>query len=74
MNILNQKTKIRKKKKSLTYENAYRLFKRRKKVLNGFESKIFLIGKQTRVNGIKILTPKQVIQKIANSTLKSKSR
>ena len=51
----------KKEEKLLTYENAERRLKRRHKVLNGFESKIFPIGKQTQGKGTKILTPKQML-------------
>ena len=50
-------------KKVLSYENAYRLLKRKQRVLNGFENKIFPIEKQTQGKGNKILTPKQMLQR-----------
>ena len=61
INPLNQKTQT-KKKKVLTYENAYRLLKGRQNSFNGFESKIFPTEKQTRGKVLKILTPKRMLQ------------
>ena len=42
--ILDQNTEI-KQKKEIIYENTGRLIKGRQKVLNGFESKMFSMGK-----------------------------
>ena len=69
MNKLNQKpppknNKIIKAEKVLTYENVSRLLKGRQKVLNGFESKILPIGNQKHGKGLKILSPKQMFQRL----------
>ena len=53
-----------KRKKALTFENIILFLKGRQKVLNGFESKMFSIRKQTQGKGIKILTPKQMLQRL----------
>ena len=58
----------KKRKKEIILENLYNFFEAREKVLNGFESKIFLI--KSKVSGIsdtdrsklKILTLKQMLQ------------
>ena len=70
-----------KEKRELNFENVVRLLKGRKNIHNGFESKIFPIGKHThgkrrpldlaRVANvsdwtqIKILTPKQILQRFS---------
>ena len=64
MNILNQKARIKKKAKILTYENAERLLKQTRNVLNGSGSKIFQIEKQTQGKGVKIITRKQMLQRL----------
>ena len=46
-NLLSQKNPD-KKSKELTFEKEIRLSKRRQKVLNGFDSKIFSIAKQIK--------------------------
>ena len=54
----------------MTFENANRLLKGRKKRLTGFKSKIFPIRKQSMLalrtldlaKRLKILTPKQMLQ------------
>ena len=79
-NLQNQKTQTRR-KKALIFPNAERILKGIKKVLNGFENKIFPIGKQTQGNEhyvdldrvsmvsdgmqIKILDPKEMLQKLS---------
>ena len=45
MRLINLKKPKVPRNKALIFENATRLLKQRKKVLNGFESKIFPIGK-----------------------------
>ena len=60
----------KKREKEIVLENLYNLFDGRKKVLNGFESKIFL--KKSEGSGIpntdrsklKILTPKQMLERL----------
>ena len=61
MNLLNQNTQSKKEIKSTDSKNAKRLLKKRQKVLNGFERKIFQTAKQTQGKRIKILTPKQML-------------
>ena len=56
-NTLNKKSE-----KVLTYKNADRLLKERRKVLNGYESKIFPIEKQTLGKERKVLTPNEILQ------------
>ena len=79
-NLQNQKTQT-KRTNAIIFPNAERILKRRKKVFNGFENKIFPIGKQThgkehyvdldRVSmvsdgmQIKILSPKEMFQKLS---------
>ena len=46
----------------MTFENKIGLLKGRQKVLNGFQNKIFPIRNQTQGIGIKILTPKKMLQ------------
>ena len=81
-----------KEKKVLTFESALRLLIGRQKVLNGFESKIFPIRKQTQGKGhplqlaqvarvakvsdsiqLKILTPKQMLQRLTIALAQVKS-
>ena len=57
------KTLNKKEEKVMTYENANRLLKGRQKVLNGFKRNIFPI-KATQGNGLKILTSKQILQRL----------
>ena len=52
-----------KKKKKYWLINADRLIKEKQKILNVFERKIFPTGKETQGKGIKILTPKQMLQR-----------
>ena len=62
----------KKERKALTFKNADKLPEERQKVLNGFESRIFPIGKQAQEKGrpielaklLKILTPKQMFQRL----------
>ena len=62
------KTQEKKEQKSVTFNNAIRPLKGRQKVLNGLESKIFLIEKQAQRKGptldlgvrLKILSSKQI--------------
>ena len=51
----------KKKMKKCTYESAYALYKGRELTLNAFKSGIFPI-KATKGEGLKILTPKQMLQ------------
>ena len=62
MNLLNQNTQIKKKKKYWASENKEGPLKGRQKVLNHFEIKIFPIRKQEKGKGIKIPTPTQIPQ------------
>ena len=71
----------------MTSENANKFLKRRQKVVNGFESKIFLIVKQAQGKGhvlhlariaeisdsmrIEIFTPKQIIKRLAITLVKA---
>ena len=50
-------------KKRDAYESAYALYKSRELILNVFKSGIFPI-KETKGKGLKILTPKQMLQKL----------
>ena len=47
--------------------------KKDKKVLNDFESKIFLIGKQRQGKGLKKSTPKQMHQRLSIASAKVKA-
>ena len=51
-------------KKRDTYESAYSLFEGRELILNNFKSIIFLI-KVRKNKELKILTPKQMLQRLA---------
>ena len=61
---------LKKQQKQIALENLYNFFDAREKVLNGFNSKIFLI--KSKVSGIldknnsklKVLTPKQMLQRL----------
>ena len=46
-----------------TYESAYGLYECRKLTLNAFKSRIFPI-KETDGKGLKILTPKQMLERL----------
>ena len=50
-------------KKGDTYESVYTLYEGRELTLNAFKSGIFTI-KATKSEGIKILTPKQMLQRL----------
>ena len=68
-NLLNQNNRHKRKKSA----NVKGLLKDRSKVLNGFESKLSPIGKQTQVKVIKILTPKQMLQRLLIALAKVKA-
>ena len=59
------KKQVQKKKeqKSLTLNNSTWLLKRRQKNLNGFESKTFPTGKETKGKILKIIIFKEMLQK-----------
>ena len=57
------KNKEGKDKKRDTYESAYVLYESRELTLNAFKSGIFPI-KVTKGEGLKILTPKQILQRL----------
>ena len=59
------KTPNKKEMNVLILENVNRLLKGREKVLYGFASKIFPIGKQTHGDRLKGLTPKQMLQSLS---------
>ena len=48
----------------MTFESVNKLLKRRQKVFNVFKSKMFSIRKATQGPGFKILTPKQMLQRL----------
>ena len=52
------KTQDKKRKKAINFERAMRFLKKKQKVLNGFESKIFPIGQQIQRRSLKTLTLK----------------
>ena len=54
----------KKEQKVLTFNNAIRLFEGKQKVLNGFESKIFPVEKLAQGKRLKLLTLKQIIQRL----------
>ena len=60
-NLQNQNPQ-KNKEKALTFENAIRILKGRQNVLNGFVSKKIPIAKQTHGEGLKILTPTQMLK------------
>ena len=68
-NLLNQNNRHKRKKCA----NVKGLLKDRPKVLNVFESKLFPIGKQAQVKVIKILTPKQMLQRLLIALAKVKA-
>lgn len=53
------------KKKKKNDENVYRFSRGRQKVVNGFESKISLLEKQTQEESIKILHPTQMVHRLS---------
>ena len=55
----------KKEQKVLTFNNTIRLFEGKQKVLNSFESKIFPIEKQAQGKGLKLLTLKQMLQRLS---------
>ena len=72
MNRRNQKS-LKKDITTLTFQNAFRLLEGRRKVVDGFESKIFPTGplgilasaaKVSDRSRLKILTPKQMLQRL----------
>ena len=62
-----------KRKKAPTYKNVNKILKKRQKVLTAFESKIFPIRNPTQWKGIKILTLKQMLQRLAVALAEVKS-
>ena len=70
----------KKREKEIILENLYNLFDGRKKVLNGFESKIFLIKSEgsgisnTDRSKLNILTPKQMLQRLPIEDLLNETR
>ena len=54
----------KKEQKVLTFNNTIRLFEGKQKVLNGFESKIFPVEKLAQGKRLKLLTLKQIIQRL----------
>ena len=67
------KMKEDKNEKRDTYENTYALNEGRELTANAFKSGIFPT-KATQAKGLKILTPKQTLQKFTNSSCTTKSR
>ena len=55
----------KKKKKKKNDENVYRFVRGRQKVFNGFQSKVFLLEKQTQEESIKILHPTQMVHRLS---------
>ena len=60
-------------KKQNTFDSINSLYEGQELILNAFRSGIFPIKEKKR-KGIKILTPKQMLQILPNSTCTSKSR
>ena len=58
-----QMRRTNKKKKSNTFESINALYEDRELVLNAFKKEIFPL-KSSQANGIKILTPKQMLQRL----------
>ena len=81
INVKNPQKHPKKEKKAPTFQNAKRLLKGRQKVLNGFESKIFPIGKRTQgkerslelAKQLKKITPKQMIQRLPIALMQVKA-
>ena len=81
INVKNPQKHPKKEKKAPTFQNAKRLLKGRQKVLNGFESKISPIGKQTQgkerslelAKQLKKITPKQMIQRLPIALMQVKA-
>ena len=71
MILLNEETK--KKEKANNNKNVNKLLGGRQKVLNTFESEIFLSRKPTQGTRLKTLTPKKMLQKrlIADAQVKA---
>ena len=59
-------------KKRNIYESAYALYEGRELILNAFRSKIFPM-KETQGKGLKILTPKQMLQRLPIALAKVKA-
>ena len=70
----------KKREKDIILENLYNLFNGRKNVINGFESKIFLIKSEgsgisnTDRSKLNILTPKQMLQRSPTENLLNETR
>ena len=65
--MIKPKSLEKKQEKETVLENLYNLFEGRKKLLNGFKSKIFLTkskGSGVLNTKLKILTPKQMLQRL----------
>ena len=58
-----QMRRTNKKKKSNTFESINALYEDRELVLNAFKKEIFPL-KSSQANGIKILTPKQMLRRL----------
>ena len=54
-----------------TYKSAYTLYIGRELILNGFKSGIFPI-KATKSEGLKILTPRQILQRLPRALAQAK--
>ena len=66
----------KKTEKEVLLQNLYNFFEARKKVLNGFKSKIFLTkskGSGTLNTKLKILTPKQMLQRLPIALAQTKA-
>ena len=69
----NKKKADKKEQKALTFYNTRRLLKEIQKAINVFKSIILPIKKQTYGNGIKILTPKQTLQRLPTALAQVKA-
>ena len=58
----------KKQEKKIVFENLYKLFEAREIILDGFDSRVFSIKSRGLLNTdrskLKILTPKQMLQKL----------
>ena len=71
--------KYKKQEKEIVLKNLYKIFETREKVLNGFDSRIFLLKSggsgisNTDCSKLKILAPKQMLQRLPIALAQVKS-
>ena len=63
-NLLNQNKNRQKRKENINFLKCKEISELSQKRINGFQRKILRTRKQTQEKGIKILTPKQMLQRL----------